>query len=207
LPPHHLVEIDGLPVTSLARTVFDLCGLASVARRQRGLPWITEPQASRALDDALAGPLTVAAANRILAELGRRGRPGTALMRRLMDERGEGFVATESELEDLLVAVLRDTGLPIPARQRSLGGVDAPVGRVDFLFAEHRVVIEADGRRNHTALMDAEHDRWRDLELGAAGFLVVRVSWHQLVHQPERFVAMLRRVLATRAPTTHAAGS
>lgn len=207
LPAHHIVHIEGLPVTTLARTVFDLCGLVSPARRRRGLPYLTEAQATRALDDGLARTLSIAQANRILAELGRRGRPGTALMRRLMDVRGEGFVATESELEDLLLAVLRGTGLPLPSKQHVLGGSDAPVGRVDFVFLEHRVVVEADGRRNHTALLDAEGDRWRDLELGAAGFVVVRVSWHQLVHQPDRFVASLRRLLDARAPGGAAAAS
>jgi very-short-patch-repair endonuclease len=69
---------------------------------------------------------------------------------------------------------------------------------VDFLYEAERVVIECDGRRHHFGKIDAERDRWRDLDLSAAGWLVIRVTWWQLVHQPERFTAQLRRVLDRR---------
>lgn len=197
LPSHHLASVDGLPVTTPARTIFDLCGLVSDKRRLRGLPNLTEAQVARAMDDALARTVSVAQLGRVLGALGGRGRPGTVLMRGLLEERSEGYVATESELEDLLVDILEVHGIERPVRQRVLGA-DAPIGRVDFLFEHHRVVIEADGRRHHTALIDAEADRWRDLELAAAGFVVIRVTWHQLVHEPERFIAALRKLLVAR---------
>lgn len=198
LPAHHVGVVDGLPVTTLPRTVFDLAGLASDARRRRRLPWLAEHQVARALDDALSRSLTLPALHRVLGELGRRGRPGTALMRRLVSARSEGYVATESELEDLVVAVIAAAGLDAPQRQVDLGG-ETPVGRVDFVYLDARVVIEADGRANHTALLDADGDRWRDLELSAAGFIVIRVTWRQLTLEPDRFVAALRRVLERRA--------
>lgn len=78
-------------------------------------------------------------------------------------------------------------------------GAERPIGRVDAVYPAERIVIEADGRRNHTALLDAEADRWRDLELAAAGFVVIRVTWWQLVNEPDRFVEALRQLLATRA--------
>lgn len=199
LPAHHRVVLDGLPATSLPRTLFDLASLVSPARRRRGLVAVEEAAVVRAIDDALAGPLRVDQLHRVVGELGRRGRPGTALMRRVVDERSEGYVATESELEDLVLAVLASAGVPLPVRQRNLGGT-TPVGRVDFAYLGARVVVEADSRKHHTSLTDAEADRWRDLELAAAGFVVVRVTWRQLVTDPERFVAGLRKLLARRDP-------
>jgi very-short-patch-repair endonuclease len=199
LPAHHVTAIDGLPVTTLPRTIFDLAGLVSEARRERGLPSLAERQVERALDDALVGGLSLAAMHRVLAELGGRGRPGTSLVRQLLSVRGTGYVATESELEDLLVAVVVASGLEAPERQRDLGGM-TPVGRVDFVFRAARVVIEADGRAHHTALLDADADRWRDLELSAAGFVVIRVTWRQLTMEPERFLVALRQLLARRGP-------
>ena len=115
----------------------------------------------------------------------------------MLEVRGEGFVATESALEDLYLAVISSAGLPLPGRQRNLGG-HAPIGRVDFVYAEARVVVECDSRRHHFGKADAERDRWRDLELAAAGWLVVRVTWWQLVHEPERFTTELRRLLERR---------
>ncbi len=135
----------------------------------------------------------------VLDELGGRGRGGTVVLRTLLDERGEGFVATESELEDLLAEVLDYHRLPRPTRQRNVGGLEERIGRVDFLYQTERVVIEADGRKNHTALLDREGDAWRDLELTAAGFTVVRVTWRQLKNDPKRFVTSLERVLAASA--------
>ncbi len=98
------------------------------------------------------------------------------------------------------MAVIASAGLPLPACQRTLGDDDL-VGRVDFLYEAERVVIECDGRRHHFGKVDAERDRWRDLELSAAGWLVIRVTWWQLVHQPERFTDA---VAARAGPTTGA---
>jgi len=198
IPPEHRTTLDGLPVTTLPRTLFDLCGLVSPARRLRGLPNLTQREVERAMDDAIARSMSVADLEHVLARLGGRGRGGTALFRELIDARGEGFVATESELEDLLFAVLMRFGLPLPSKQVVLGGA-LPVGRVDFLYRELRVVIEADSRKHHSALIDAERDRWRDLDLAADGFTVVRVTWRQLIDEPERFVAALERLLARSA--------
>jgi very-short-patch-repair endonuclease len=73
------------------------------------------------------------------------------------------------------------------------------VGRVDFLYQVARVVIEGDSRRFHTSWLDQEADRLRDLRLTAAGFHVVRVTWHQLKEHPEEFVAAVRALVVTQA--------
>ena len=41
LPTGHVTSIDGIPVTTLARTIFDLASLVSPARRRRGLVALT----------------------------------------------------------------------------------------------------------------------------------------------------------------------
>jgi hypothetical protein len=199
IPPHHRTSIDGIPATSVARTLFDLAALGTTARRRRGLPYIHPDRAERAVDDALVRDLTTLdELAEVVATLGRQGRPGTTRMRAILDDRGAGHVATESALEDLFLSVVAASGLPLPSRQRALGG-DHVIGRVDFLYEAERVAIECDSRRHHFGKIDAERDRWRDLELSAAGWLVVRVTWWQLVHQPERFTAHLRKVLDRRA--------
>jgi very-short-patch-repair endonuclease len=193
-----MTEVDGIPVTTVARTVFDLASLVSPARRRRGLVALNEVQVARALDDALARGVPLHRFERVLASLAGRGRPGTRVMRELVLERSDGEPATESELEDLVEAVLVAAGVDLPTRQRVVGGTEAPVGRVDFVYQPERVVLEADGRRHHTALLDAEADRWRDLELAAAGYIAVRVTKRQLVHEPGRFARALDGVLLKR---------
>jgi very-short-patch-repair endonuclease len=194
----HTTVVDGLPVTTLARTIFDLAGLVSPARRRRGLPSLTAAQVERALDDALVRGLALGQLEQVLAVLGGRGRPGTVLTRDLVEERSDGRAPTASELEDLVRCVLRTYGVPDPDRQVPLGAEDR-TGFVDFAYRRERVVIEADGRQHHTALLDAEHDRWRDLRLAADGYVVVRITQRQLRREPARFATGVLDLLARRA--------
>ncbi len=188
LPSHQVAVVDGIPVTCPERTVLDLCGSVHPLR------------AERALDNCLAmEATTVGRLGVMLAETGRRGRAGTALLRRLLAVRTADYVPPASELEALLLAVLAAAGLDSPARQEWVGGTRAPVGRVDFVYRDRRVVIEADSRRYHSAWLDVQADHRRDLLLTAAGWRVIRVNWHQLVDDPGLFVDALRATMVSTA--------
>lgn len=184
LPPGHVTALDGVPVTSPARTVLDLCGTVHVKR------------AERALANVLAMRLTTPARlHVVLAEAGRRGRPGSGALRRLLAEQDDGKAPPESELELLFVCVLRSGGLPSPDRQVDLGSDTARIGRVDFVYRHARLVLEADSRRHHSSWLDTEADRKRDAALLAAGWFVLRLTWDQLVHRPEEAIAAVRGAL------------
>ena len=184
LPPGHVTAVDGIPVTAVARTVLDLCGAVHPRR------------AERALANALAMRITTPARlHAVLVEAGKRGRPGSRLLRQLLSERDDGQPPPESELESLLVTVLRAAGLPTPARQVALGSDATPIGRVDFVYREARLVLEADSRRHHSSWLDVEADRRRDAALLAAGWFVLRVTWDQLVHHPGDIAAAVRSAL------------
>jgi hypothetical protein len=180
LPAHHITSVRGIPVTTPARTIFDLAG------------WVHPKRVTRALENALnmrlLDPLQQAA---MVAELGKRGRRGTALMRRLCESHGVDHVAPASELEARLLEVFVDAGLPAPDQQVDLGDDEGWIGRVDFLYRGPKVVIEADGRRWH----HAGDDRVRDDRLTRAGWHVLRVTWEQLVNRPWEVVAATRNLL------------
>jgi very-short-patch-repair endonuclease len=189
----------GLPVTTVARTVFDLARVASSRRYWRGWPAVHPIKAERALDDALSNGVPYADLEQVLHDLEGRGRGGTVLFRDLLSERGPGMALTESELEDLVERTFRRHGTEPPLRQREVGGTSAPIGRVDFYDPAARAVLEADGRKHHSELLDRERDAWRDLELAVAGFVVVRVTHRQLTREPARFVARWRELVTRRA--------
>jgi very-short-patch-repair endonuclease len=175
-------------VTCPERTILDLCGAVHPQR------------AERALDNALAMKLTTFPEMALmLAETGARGRPGTALLRQVLAVRTEDYVPPASELEALVLAVLQAAGVRLPDRQEWVGGTRAPVGRVDFVYRKAKVVIEADSRRYHSSWLDVQADHRRDLLLAAAGWTIIRVNWHQLVGEPELFVAAVRSFAATAA--------
>lgn len=46
-----------------------------------------------------------------------------------------------------------------------------------------KLVIELDGRRYHTALLDRERDERRDNELVRSGLRVVHLTWKQLTRE------------------------
>jgi very-short-patch-repair endonuclease len=179
LLPHHCTVVDGIPVTTPTRTIFDI------------IPLVHPDRAERALDNALAMRLTdIRKMEALLNEVGQRGRPGTALMRELLKDRGEGYVATESELERMFAKFVVAYGLPTPRRQVTLIKV-----RVDFLFDSGKVIAELDGRRNHTALLDREADMERDARLTAMGLKVIRITSRRLTRDPDGVYVDLRDAL------------
>ena len=60
-------------------------------------------------------------------------------------------------------------------------------------------MVELDGYDNHSSRAQIKRDRRKELELRAAGFLVIRYTWEQIVHQPEVVAADLLAALASRA--------
>jgi hypothetical protein len=184
-PDWHRRVVDAIPTTSIARTLFDLCGLLHPRR------------AERALDNALAREIvTIPACWRVFSDLAERGRKGSALMRELLLARGEGYVAPASELEARLLALLSDAGLPAPAREIDIGDVDGWVGRVELVYREAHVLIEADSRRHHTALLDRQADLARDNRFTADKWRVLRFTWEQITERPDYVVTTVRRALS-----------
>lgn len=177
LPRHHQRLISGVPCTSVARTLFDLCGQVRPHR------------AERALDNALAKRLvTIAALWRVLDDAGEHGRAGSGGLRRLLVPRAARYVAPESELEARFVDLARMHGLPQPERQVDIGNSHSWIGRVDFAYPSRRLIMECDGRMAHTELLDRQADDERDRLLRASGWTVLRFTWSDVIRRP-KFVA------------------
>jgi predicted transcriptional regulator of viral defense system len=187
LPDHHITDRLAIPVTTPARTLFDLAGVVHPAR------------AERALDAALSSRLVrLGEVQVVFTELARRGRRGTVTMRELLEVRGEDYVAPNSELEALGRAVFAAAGLPEPEVEVNLGDDDW-IGRVDLLFREERLVVELDSARHHSALLDRRADIERTRRLRMAGWRVKRVSWWDLVERADEVVAEVHALLALAA--------
>ena len=154
LPADQCTVRKRIPVTTLACTVFDLAGSVHAARAERAL--------HAALRLGLSWPTVLAH----LAELGEHGRPGIALMRRLVADHVHK-PALGSGLEARVLRLLKRAGLPEPRRQVDLGG-RAWAGRVDFLYDDVRLVVEVNGNWHHASVLDVERDQRRTAALVAA---------------------------------------
>jgi hypothetical protein len=130
LPDDHVTSIDGVPVTSLVRTVLDLC---------RTLPI---EQAVAAGDHALAYGLVREVLEDQLANMARW--PGIRQARRaveLVDPRSESAGESASRVR------LHQDGLPAPELQQDIfDGEGKFVARVDFSWKEQATVGNSMGR-------------------------------------------------------------
>src|SRR5690606_20729242 len=141
LPASQVTVVDGFPVTTIERTLFDLAGLTSQRRRRSGRTYLSEARVERLVENAISQKLvTVRSLRQVHLSLAGRGRAGSRLMRDLLDKRSGHYVATDSELEDAFLALVDDFGLPTPSRQVHLGNPAEHIGRVDFYFEPAHLV-------------------------------------------------------------------
>jgi hypothetical protein len=188
-PDDHLTVVDGIVTTRVARTLVDLAGVLHPGRTER------------AVDSCLgAGLVSMPALRTTFGELAGRGRKGIGVMRAILDERPDTYVAPGSDLEARFLELLRAAGLPEPVRQLNVGGDEDWIGRVDSGYPALRLLFELDGRAHHTAKLDRESDARRDALLRKAGWRhVERIGWYEVTEQPDELVARLRRLLAALA--------
>jgi very-short-patch-repair endonuclease len=71
---------------------------------------------------------------------------------------------------------------------------------VDCFWRGARLVIEVDGYAYHGSAHAFVRDRRRDSALAAAGIHVLRLSWHQIVDEPEKTLVQLALAIARARP-------
>lgn len=180
----HVALVDGLPVTTPVRTLFDLAAVTSKARL------------ARAVDEAHVSGICGVEELRVLYEaLRRRGKRGIKALGLVIASRGDGYVPPESVLERRLLKVLREGGLPEPVRQFPLPWRCTGEGRADLAYPAARVLVEADGRRWHTRMDQMADDRRRDREALNHGWRTYRFVWEEITKQPDLVSATVRDAL------------
>jgi len=155
--------IDGIPVTTVERTIFDLCAV-------RGPKTI-----AMAIDNALRRELTTLAdLTAMLRRVGRRGLKGTRLLRALLAERDVGYTPTDSEREQMLLDVIEAHGLPEPVRQFEIRDEHGLfVARTDLAYRDLRIAIEYDSYQEHVGKQQLVRDSRRRNAIAAVGWIVL----------------------------------
>lgn len=175
---------DGVPVTSVARTLADL---TTSLERTRAV-W--------ALDNALRRRLC--AKPDITAIIERwRGGAGCVSARERLDE-ADGIA--ESILETAGRLALRDRGVPLPVPQHELWGPDGTlIARLDGAYLREKVALEFDGADPHGLPEAVFRDRWRQNRLPELGWTVLRFTWWDVMRDPDGVAAIVQRTLGRRA--------
>lgn len=183
LPEDERTVVDGIPVTGLSRTFFDLAAVLS----RRHL--------ERALNEAEVLRLTDRLSLSDLLERYPRRRGSAALRAILVD--GEVLNGpTRNDFEERFAVLIEAHGVRRPHFNADLV-VRGRHFNVDCLWEDVRLVVELDGRAVHRTARAFEADRERDRILMAEGWRVIRVTWRQLRDDAEGVIADLR----TAAPT------
>jgi hypothetical protein len=176
--------LKGLPVTTVAQTLFDLAPRVSFRRLER------------ALDDAfLSEAVDIAELQERLGFYDGTRRGGLPVMRALVLERSEdGWQPPESELEARLWHLLLQLeGRPTILRQAPLPWRTAALGRVDFWIPDWVTLVEGDSRRWHARVRDFDRDRWRDNLAVANGVRPLRFTWAHITQRPLEVLAVVER--------------
>jgi Transcriptional regulator, AbiEi antitoxin len=149
LPSDEVTELEGIPVTTAARTLFDCAATLSRRRLER----VMSEAEYRRLTDTVPLPA--------LIERYTRHR-GTRNLRAILATGRLGLDRTRSELEDRFLAFVDDRDLPRPEVNAVLD-VGAITIEADFLWRRERVIVELDGRNAHERVSAFQSDRSRDL--------------------------------------------
>lgn len=162
LPADEVTVHEGIPVTTVPRTLFDLAAVLPERQLERA---VNEAEVLRLWDEL--------SLDRLLARYPRHR--GNRAVRAALHGRRAGATVTRSELEEMFLAAIDAAGLPRPEINALVEGFE-----VDAVWREARLVVELDGRDAHGTALAFERDRGRDRVLQVAGWRPVRITHRQL---------------------------
>ena len=178
LPADEITTHQGIPVTTVPRTLLDLAAVLPARQLERA---INEAEVLRLWDEL--------SLDRLLARYPRRR--GNRAIRAALHQRRRGATVTRSELEEMFLRLIDAVGIPRPEVNALVEGFE-----VDAVWRDARLVVELDGRDTHGSTEAFERDRVRDRRLHVAGWRPVRITYRQLRDTPGEVVADVRRLMA-----------
>jgi very-short-patch-repair endonuclease len=185
LPNRDRTVLEGIPVSTPARTILDVARYVSASRL------------GAMLDDAVRRDLTTYHdVQQRFAELAARGRNGIATARQVLSTRPDGAAVPDSPLEEDARTLLRRAGVPEPVLHFRVD-CDELTYVLDLAWPEQLVALECDGFRFHRTPAQLDWDDRRRTALALRGWLVLHTTRTSLLTQPDRLVrdvtAALRR--------------
>lgn len=173
---------DGIPVTSLARTILDI---AADSRPKTVRRYIQRADDARDFD--------LRAMHDLLDRT--TGHRGHRKVLDALDIYEDVTPFTRSGLERRFLELVREAGLPEPAMNAFVAGYE-----IDAYWEDARFGVELDVYETHGSRLSFEGDRQRDDELLLAGIETIRITGPRLDREPGAIVDSVRCHLARRAP-------
>ncbi len=168
---------DGIPCTSVARTLLDL---AATARPHTVRKAVREAEFRRIFD--------------LREVMALEAHPGRRRLLGVLDELSIGSLNTKSELEDRFLALVTGAGLPRPEVNAALE-VNTTYF-VDFLWRTERLIAETVGFAAHGRESSFHADSRRILRLRNAGYEVLTFTWRDVTETPDEVLTAVRARLS-----------
>jgi very-short-patch-repair endonuclease len=181
LPSDEITVHEGIPVTTVPRTIFDFAVEASQRELERA---INEAEVLRLWDEL--------SLDHVLHRYPRH--KGTRAIRAALSQRRAGATVTKSDLEEMFITLIDSAGIPRPEINAIVEGFE-----VDAVWRDVRLAVELDGRDTHGTAAAFESDRHRDRVLQVAGWRVVRITYRQMRDTPRAVVGDVRLLRASNA--------
>ena len=192
LRPEDVTMIDGIPVTTIARTVLDL----AETLQPRQLEWTLDRLESLGLLDLAA----------LREQIDRAPtRSAAQRLKRALDANHGPSSLTRSELEERFLLALRAAGVPAPECNALLHLPDGDPIHPDFIWREFKIIVELDGFRTHGTRRSFELDRRRDQRVSRFGWRPIRGTWRQVEHAPGELVEVVLALIGASRPQSRAA--
>lgn len=185
LPADEVTVKDGIPVTSVPRTIFDLAATEDVDV----IAAMLRESEHRNLWDQLSLP------DLVERYPGRRGVKKVRLALQRITEEPTG--RKRSRLEERFAPFIRRRHLPMP-RFNDWILLGPKRYQVDCHWLGTGQIVELDGWEGHRTRSAFRDDRERDRRLRVAGYSVTRLTWNQLRDEPEAIASDLRVLLGDR---------
>jgi very-short-patch-repair endonuclease len=173
-----ITDLDGIPTTTVARTLLDLAAVVPPHHLRRAVERAVELE----LFDLTAIHQTLDAHPR------RAGRP--ALVTLLADLQDHDLPRTRSDVEAAFLQLCLDHELPRPQVNHYDNGRER-----DFRWPDHRLIAEVDGWTHHRSRAAFTTDRRRDREALAEGYRVARFTATEVLRTPNAIATELRALL------------
>lgn len=166
IDPEDIVPLgNGMRVTSVARTLFDVGGVIGHRRVVSAL--------ENALDRKL---VNMDAMSEVTLRLFHRRRPGSREIRSALLARSDWTSALQSDLEVRVLAAIRRAGLPMPVVQYELSFEDGHIVRFDFAWPHIRVALEVDHSFWHVGSEESRKDKQRDRKVATLSWQTLRIT-------------------------------
>jgi hypothetical protein len=188
--PGDLVTVDGIRCTRPELTLIDIAALKR--------PKLTEEFFHAIRRERLA---TYASIEQVFLQHARRGRPGIAAVRALLEKYDRQSAPTDSTKETDVLQVIRAHGFAEPDTQVVVHDAAGKfVGRADFGYRDLKIVLLYHSRKWHATDEDNERDDAQRNDYLAAGWIPVIVRWPDLKSGGFEFARALRSAMSIQRP-------